>query len=180
MIVVMGWSSASSRSRWCRRCTASTTRADPARDPLGTAPRPASSIRAGRGDAGETLLETLVTVTILGIAVVALLAGIGATLRLSSTHRDLANADVVLDIGAEAVRGATPPTCSALTVASYQPAITAITTTLPSGWTTSRLTITGATCDNASTLKLQTITVKATAPGSTANEFVSVVRRSTP
>jgi hypothetical protein len=138
--------------------------------------------RRGSDEAGDTLVEILATVTILGIAMVAILAGIGTALRLSTSHRASANAGVVLGIGAEAIKAAAPVTCSALGISSYGTALSAPSPAiaLPAGWANSNLSIIGATCDNATALKLQTITIKATAPCPSAceSETIDVIKRS--
>jgi type II secretory pathway pseudopilin PulG len=131
-----------------------------------------------RGDAGETLLELLVTVTIMGIAFVAILAGIGTTARFTRSDRNTANANVALTVATETVKAAPPSTCAALTTSTYRTALDAIAVSLPTSWLVSYLTITAATCDNASVLKLQTITIRATAPGSTSGESIDIVKRS--
>ena len=50
---------------------------------------------------GETLLEILVSVTIMGIAFVAIIAGIGTTLLSSDIHRQNATAEAVVRTYAE-------------------------------------------------------------------------------
>lgn len=134
-------------------------------------------------EAGETLLEILVTVTIMSIAFVAIIAGIGTSLRLSASDRRLASSGVALGLGAEAVRAVTPSVaCSALTTASYATALSAATPVipLPRNWAASNLSISAVACDNTSLLKLQTITIKATAPcpSSCPFETINVVKRS--
>lgn len=134
------------------------------------------------GETGETLVEILVSVTILGIAMVAIMAGIATALRLSGTQRRSANAAVVLGLAAEAVKGATPLACAGLPAAAYKPALDAIAPTivLPVGWTDGPPNLTStAVCDAASTLKLQTVTIVATACASTCpSETVAVIKRS--
>jgi type II secretory pathway pseudopilin PulG len=134
--------------------------------------------RRCRGEAGETLVELLITVSILGIAVVALLFGLATAVRLSGTHRTQSNAGVVVEAAAEAVKVATPVACGSLGVGStaYNSALDTVTD-LPSGWTRSNLSITNRACSGAP-LQLQTITVRATAPDGGSSETVDVVKRS--
>jgi type II secretory pathway pseudopilin PulG len=125
-------------------------------------------------EAGETLAEIMVTVAILGIAASALLGGIGTAVRLSSTHRTTASADVAIVNAAEAVKAASAVSCSSLTTSSYSSAFTGID--LPPGWSASNLSITSAACDS---LQLQTIRIRATSPGSNPwVETVDVLKRS--
>jgi uncharacterized membrane protein len=142
-----------------------------------------------RADAGDTLVEVMATMVVMSIAVAAILAGIGTSLRLSGTHRNFASAGVVMGAAAEAVKVATPVACSSVTTSSYSSALTTIPTkfpgfAFPTGWSASNLSITAATCNNSSTTKLQTITVQAKRGSSacttatTQCESVSVVKRS--
>ena len=62
--------------------------------------------RRPSGDLGETLAEVLVAVAILGIAVAALLGGIGASATGSDVHRKQAQGEVVLRAYAEMVENA--------------------------------------------------------------------------
>src|SRR5262245_7635352 len=57
-----------------------------------------------RRDAGETLIEVLITMIILGGAIAALVGGISTTVLLSSRHRDLATANALLRSYAEAIK----------------------------------------------------------------------------
>jgi Tfp pilus assembly protein PilV len=55
-------------------------------------------------ESGETLLEILVSVTIMAIGFVAILAGIGTTLLATDTHRQDATAETVLRSYAERIQ----------------------------------------------------------------------------
>jgi Tfp pilus assembly protein PilV len=59
-----------------------------------------------RGQRGETLLELLVTVTIMGTAFVGIIAGIGTTFMATDSHRQEATAEGVLRSYAERIQDA--------------------------------------------------------------------------
>jgi len=59
---------------------------------------------ARRTEAGETLVEVLMTITIIGIAFVAVFGAIFTALRVSDYHRKTTTADVVLRNFAEVVK----------------------------------------------------------------------------
>jgi prepilin-type N-terminal cleavage/methylation domain-containing protein len=63
-----------------------------------------SRFRSDRSEAGMTLVEVLVTVVILGIAVVGILSGLGSASRSSYAHRKLVNSDVIVRSYAEAIK----------------------------------------------------------------------------
>jgi type II secretory pathway pseudopilin PulG len=56
------------------------------------------------GDRGESLLELLVAVAILGTAVVAVLGGLATGIRMSGLHREQATAGVAVRAYAEAIQ----------------------------------------------------------------------------
>jgi type II secretory pathway pseudopilin PulG len=58
---------------------------------------------ASRGERGETLIELLVTVSIVGVAVVALVGGIGVSVMMSYIHREQAAAGAYVRAYAEAI-----------------------------------------------------------------------------
>jgi prepilin-type N-terminal cleavage/methylation domain-containing protein len=62
--------------------------------------------RRPTGDRGETLIEVLVAVMIMGVGVVVLLGGLGTSIRMSALHRHQASATTYLRAYAEAVQAA--------------------------------------------------------------------------
>ena len=59
--------------------------------------------RPGPNDTGETLIEVIMAVTIMGIAVVAIVGGIATTILMSDVHRKQATAGAYVRDYAEAV-----------------------------------------------------------------------------
>lgn len=135
--------------------------------------------RAGTGEAGETLVEVLMTVAIIGIAMVSILAGIGASIRFSATHRTAASSGVALLAAAEAVKGASggSATCATLSTSTYASAVAAAPR--PSGWSSADVSIASAACVAVNGVALPRITIVATAPAG-GTESLTVVRRSVP
>ena len=70
---------------------------------------------AGRSEHGETLVEILVTVAILGLAATALLGALGTVTSASSLHRHQATAEIAIRDYAEAVRAVGYRDCGAPT-----------------------------------------------------------------
>jgi type II secretory pathway pseudopilin PulG len=132
--------------------------------------------RRCRGEAGETLVELLITVSILGIAVVALLFGLATAVRLSGSHRTQANAEVIAAGGAESVKKQPYQDCPSSYTATDD-------VNVPSGWSLSVTSIknwngtafvTGCPSPNQ---KLQLVTVRAASPNNQSVETIDVVKR---
>jgi len=62
------------------------------------------SSAARRREAGETLAEVLVTISILGLAIVMIVGALGTALRASAIHRNHATADTVARSAAETLK----------------------------------------------------------------------------
>ena len=134
---------------------------------------------------GETLVEVLITITIVGIAFTGILAGLATAINLSGRHRGQANADVVLVSAAESVKSQAYAPCPGVTTTSYNPTQGV---TLPSGWAASNIEITSvkkwngtafvASCPAADG-NLQLVTITATTPDNKSTESVEVVKRKT-
>jgi hypothetical protein len=67
-----------------------------------------SRSRSSRGEAGETLAELLVTISILGLAVVVLVGALGTAITASTSHRALSTADTLARSIAETLKNPDP------------------------------------------------------------------------
>ena len=74
-----------------------------------------------RGERGETLIELLITILIVGSAVIAILAGIAVALNSSDEQKKQVGVVLVLHNYAEAVMNATYVPCAAPTGINYTP-----------------------------------------------------------
>jgi type II secretory pathway pseudopilin PulG len=63
-----------------------------------------SARRDRSSEAGESLVELMITIAIMGVAMVAVLGGIWTSIRVADYHRKTANADVVLRNFAEVLQ----------------------------------------------------------------------------
>lgn len=130
-------------------------------------------------DSGESLIETLVALVILGLAVVALLSGLGTAIAASALQSQYATAGVSVKAYAEAVKGAAYVPGAA--TASYQdpPGFTA-----PAGYTAAvqsvqcgpPLALVSA-CTAATDEGLQKILLAVSSQDGRATEKVVIVKR---
>lgn len=89
-----------------------------------------------RDQRGETLLEILVSVSIMGVCFVAVIAGIGTTLLATDTHRQEATAEAVLRTYAERMQD--PADVAYVACATTATYTTPVGFTLPTaGWSAS-------------------------------------------
>ena len=86
-----------------------------------------------RGEAGETLLELLITVMIMGTAIVSVLAGIAVAVNSSDESKKNVGVEVVLRDYAEAVVGGTYNGCAVPTYSYTAPPGYAITAPVKTG-----------------------------------------------
>jgi Tfp pilus assembly protein PilE len=141
------------------------------------------AVRA-RGARGETLVELLVTVTIMGMVIVALVAGLSTTLVAGDSHRQESRAEGVLRSYAEWLESpATVPYTACGSPSDYTSAASGFAP--PAGWTVS---VTGVAylqpgreygADCGTDLGAQQLTVRAVSPHAAhgADESVVIVKR---
>lgn len=104
-----------------------------------------------RKDVGETLMEIVLTITIIGLTVTALLSGLATTGTAGNVQRVSVQADVYLRNYAEATKAAVQKCVDGATTyaVSYQPPV-------GSGFAVAGA---GSLCPNAATPQLLTLTV---------------------
>ena len=131
--------------------------------------------RPGPNDEGETLIEVIMAVAIMGIAVVAIVGGIATTIFMSDVHRKEATAGAYVRNYAEAVTGHYDASASP----SYLPA--AVGFTAPSGFTAA---VTSVQCWNgagfglcSATNAVQQVTLNVASADLRASESLVVVVR---
>lgn len=133
-------------------------------------------------DAGETLIELLMAIAIIGIAMVAVMGAMSTGVLTSDRHRKQAVAGTLVDGYAESVK-------QAARFAGYQVSCSptyASTLTVPTGYTKSVVAVsfwTGTafqtTCSTAGDVGVQRLTLQvASSDGRASERLVVVVRRS--
>jgi type II secretory pathway pseudopilin PulG len=134
-------------------------------------------------EGGETLIELLVALAIMGIAIVVLLGGMTTSLTTSSEHRTHADAEVVLVDAIESLKDqARNPYVPCATGSSYS-ATSGVS--LPAGWTAATVNYSVSYWDGANAFvgscaadnKLQKLTVTVTDPSSKVVESLSTYKR---
>ena len=88
-------------------------------------------------DRGETLLELVITIAILGVCVVGIGAGIALSIKISSIHRDQATADAFLHNYAETLQNSYTA-CSGGVAPNY---VSVASLAAPSGFSTPTATV---------------------------------------
>jgi type II secretory pathway pseudopilin PulG len=114
--------------------------------------------RRGAGDAGETLLEILLAMIILGGAISALLAGLSTGVLGSVAHRNEASANSLLRSYAEAVKQSAKEGYRPCPVSTYPIDVNAYVR--PNGWDPPTNVVTCGGTDNG----VQKVTITVNAP----------------
>lgn len=143
-----------------------------------------------RAEAGETLIELMVAVLVMGLAIVAILAGITTMITTSAYHRGSVRAGNEATTIAELIQGA-PYECPGTYATAYAPpaytkptgyTVTVATPKYLDSRTTSTPTFGRTTCTAATDQGLQsiTVTVRANRSGRNATESVTIVKQKLP
>ncbi|MEU4153593.1 type II secretion system protein [Streptomyces sp. NPDC026659] len=131
--------------------------------------------RRGRGEEGETLIEVLVAVVLMGVAFVTILGGIGTAIISSVTQAKVTTADSVIRSAAEKVVSDPYVSCAS----GYE------TPTPPAGYTVTvevaywdGVGAFGRPCPAADTgVQMVTLTVHSTGPRPVRDATLQVVKR---
>ena len=150
-----------------------------------------------RGDEGLSLIEMLIAIAILGIAVVGIIAGLGASIQASRVHRQQAETESVLFGAVERVKAVSHTACATAATTSYSNAAKGISpaVALPANWNTGGVVITNIEYWNGSAfgtnsnhcydnaaedpyhvLTLQKITITATHPSGQRSQTMIFVK----
>ena len=136
--------------------------------------------RRRRNEVGESLVELLVTISILGITIALLVGVLAGTIAASSSHRKHTTADIIARDVAEALKDRTVPfdesgnypdnTWDSIDTAGY-----AVTLPVTRCWNGDSPATFGG-CPTSGGLQLITISVTSNSKGE--NEHVSILKRS--
>lgn len=141
----------------------------------GPALRPNRRPRRRRGEEGETLIEVLVAVVLMGVAFAAILGGMGTAIISSVTQQKVTSADSVIRSAAEKVVSVPYVSCAS----SYE------TPTPPAGYTVTveveywdGVGAFGQACPTADTgVQKVTLTVRSIGPRPLRDAVLEVVKR---
>jgi type II secretory pathway pseudopilin PulG len=137
------------------------------------------------GERGESLLELIIAITILGVCVVAVASGIAVSIKVSAIHRDQATASAFLHNYAETLQGAYQDcaTAGAYNTASLLPPPTSGGFNSPqvvvTYWNGSTFSASGTTCSDATPKDpgLQQVTLTLSTTNLQVSESLVVVLR---
>jgi type II secretory pathway pseudopilin PulG len=110
--------------------------------------------RRTHSEAGESLVEVLISLVIMGMIISAFFAAISTTSRATTTHRDVVKADAVLRDYAEAAKQGARDTCPSNPTGTPIP-VTLPPEQIPNGFS---VTATGLTCPSPTTVNQVDIT----------------------
>ena len=139
-----------------------------------------------RGDSGETLVELLVTITIMGVLFIAVVGGVATTIAMSDVHRQEGTAEGAIRSFAERVSD--PSDVAYVDCATKASYASPVGFTLPAGWTASVVsvgywqgnnppTFTGACPSPDKGLQQLTLQVQSKAGAHQATETIVIVKR---
>lgn len=120
-------------------------------------------VNGAADDRGDSLIEILITVVIMGIAFTAILGGFGTSIKASGFHEDLADSQAAVRNAAEQLKASTYTPCAGVGIVSnYAPTVPAnfhIDISTPQIWDNSSSAFVTATAVNCVTSQLQRITI---------------------
>ena len=140
-----------------------------------------SPVRPGSTDSGETLIELIIAVAIMGIAVVAIVGGMATFILMSDVHRKQASAGANVRNYAEAVAG---HYSAGAAPSSYLPSAVGFVLDPATGFTAAVTSVKcwndtvsafGTTCSGSS--PVQQVTLSVASDDSRASESLAVVVR---
>jgi hypothetical protein len=156
----------------------------------------------GRRDSGTTLVEILVSIVLIGTAVVATLGALRISILGGAIHRDHANAHAWLQSASDVLYASEKEDCDtslsdggrSAIIGKYQPIVDAVAN--PEGWTNSQIKVVGldfwnasdtdgdgiveyrfgAVCQDSINLALQRVTLEVRSPDGRIIEQVELVK----
>lgn len=115
------------------------------------------------GDRGDSLIEILITIVIMGIAFTAILGGFGTSIKASGLHEDLADSQAAVRNAAEQLKASAYVPCAGVGVTpNYSATVPAnfhIDIAAPMIWDNSASTFVAASAANCATAQLQRVSV---------------------
>jgi hypothetical protein len=143
-------------------------------------PRSAPAVRRASGDEGVGLIEILITVSLLGVAFVAILGGLATVAKTSRIHQVSADANTVLVGAAEAVKGAEfcDPAESCDPMITYESGLDAVDR--PSGWGRGTIHVGTISPVTGAGRLLQDVTLELVSPQGDVTDSLTVAKVSPP
>jgi type II secretory pathway pseudopilin PulG len=156
----------------------------------------------GRRDSGTTLIEILVSIVLIGTAVVATLGALRISVIGGTIHRDHANAHAWLQSASDVLYASEKEDCDtslsdggkSMIIATYQPVVDAVAN--PEGWANTQIQVVdlefwnatdtdgdgiveyrfGSVCQDSINLSLQRVTLEVRSPDGRIIEQVELVK----
>jgi len=145
-----------------------------------------------RTEGGETLLEIVIAVVVIGIVFSAFFAAYSTAALGSTTHRSAAQADAILRNAAEATKNAVRDQCASANASTPGATYAAVMPSVPAGWSPVSVTPSDQTCPAVPTSStcppttaanasssipcVKHVTFSITAPGAAARKLTIEVR----